>query len=242
MKGIASHKLWAFIGLHVVLAILINSYCRDFSRSFAPVPDRAEHRAEYRPHIPAPEPLPDPVELARKAKQEAERQRQLYLAQYLNEGIPKRKAGANTFAIVAASENGSLDFKLATAFAERLKQGTTEIRSSLFKPPFIGHGLFDRSWNDPAEVFRLLELTNWVDGVLFARTRLHYSTNKDLENVITAAMQMDVFLAPVIEPITSQSFTFSASGAGFNLMAAKSMAEERLLKQIASHTGIAIPR
>lgn len=238
MKGIASNKVWAFVGAHVLIAILINSYLagmvnHSLTRSrFESVPSSLLSQQT----------TPDPAELARRAKEDSARQHQEYLARHLNPGVYSRKSGTRTIAIVVVSEYGNFNPPVATAFANRVKGDSIEILPSLFTLQFVMDGLFDQTWNTSAHTFKALDLPNFLDAVMFARQRVQYSTNTSLENVITANMQMDVLFAPVVANQLPQAWTFSANGAGFHLHDARTLAEERLIKQVANDPRLAPDR
>ena len=55
-----------------------------------------------------------------------------------------------------------------------------------------------------------------------------------MENVITATVQLEVAVIPVAGNGQSKTWTLTANGAGFKPGDARAMAEERLIKQIAS--------
>lgn len=177
---------------------------------------------------------------ARKAAQEAATQRAEYLARYLNRGFA-RKPGLKTVAIAAGFQNGESDRPVAVAIASCLKEENLALFTSFFKPAFYAEGLFGEVFGGSTEPINRLELTNTLDALLLAQEQVQYSTNgAELDNVITANARLEVAFLPFAMMRREQSWTFLANGAGFNLGEARSNAEERLLKQIAGDTNMAL--
>jgi hypothetical protein len=67
---------------------------------------------------------------------------------------------------------------------------------------------------------------------LLGRQGVQYSTNTELDNVITANMRLEVVTLPVAGQLQSQEWTFVANGTGFRLAEARMQAEERIIKQM----------
>ena len=169
---------------------------------------------------------------AQRAAAEAAQAHANYLARYLIPGF-NRMPGVQTLAIVAATETGRLNSNIGNALARHFKTANVETVSSFFTSAFVSDGLFNGMFNGSTAEFGKLELTRSLTAIVLARQAVQYSQNASLENVTTATMQLDVVLASVATPGQSQSWTFTASGAGFNNQAARSMAEDRLIKKIA---------
>jgi len=68
-----------------------------------------------------------------------------------------------------------------------------------------------------------------------ARQTVQYSSDPSLENVITATMNLEIEVLPVAGRGQTQKQLLTASGAGFKNEAARDMAMERLLKDIAKN-------
>lgn len=223
MKKIEPWKKWSFIGALIVIATLVNgAYDRLFRKD---VPSNAR-RAMGGP------PQKTPEELA------AERAR--FLARYMNDR-PSRAANLATVGVVAVNESGRLHHSLAAVLAERVKkQGATAL-PSLFTPEFVADGLFTQAFDGSPQPLTTLELREVLDALLLARQQVEYATNTALENVITASMRVEVAALSVVHRGESQSWTFSATGAGFNPALARQAAEERFIKQLSAATNIVIP-
>jgi hypothetical protein len=172
---------------------------------------------------------------ARKAAQEAAVEHARYLARYLDTPFT-RKPGRRAAAIVVASEDGKFNSAVAAALRNHLSTESNEFVSSFFKPEFVSDSLFAKVFGGSKDVLKKLEVAASLDSLVLARQTVQYSTNASLQNVITANMQLEVRIVPVIGTIQSDTWTFTANGAGFNQAAARSMAEERLLKELASDT------
>ena len=173
---------------------------------------------------------------ARRAAEEAA-QRAQYLARYVNGGIA-RKPGTATVALAVASDELKINRAVAAALLPHFKTNTVEILSSFFKPAFVSDRLFADVFKGSTEVLQKLELSKSLDAVLLARQEVRYTTDPALDNLITANMVLEVVLLPVLENAESQTWTFTANGAGFRQGDARQMAEERLIKQIAKDTNM----
>jgi hypothetical protein len=143
-------------------------------------------------------------------------------------------------AVVSISENTKLNRAVTAALASRFKGESVEILSSLFRPEFASDGLFAKAFSDPSEAIKNLELENYLDVLVLARQEVKYSTNRALENVITASMTLQITAHHVGGNLDSSSWTFIANGAGFKQADARALAEERLIKQISADTKMSL--
>ena len=167
-----------------------------------------------------------------QALQNAAEQHARYLARYIDSDFA-RKPGIGTVAIVVVSEDQKSNPALAPVLATHLKTDAVEIHSGFFKPEFISDNLFAETFKGSTDAINKLELAKSLDALLLARQEVRYSTNASLENVITATMRLEVLALPVSGTGQTQAWTFTANGAGFKPTDARSLAEERLIKQIA---------
>jgi hypothetical protein len=174
-----------------------------------------------------------------KAIQDAAAQHAAFLTRYLNQGFT-RKPGVEMVAIVVAGENGNVNRAVGAALTDHLKTQNAEILSSFFTPEFISDGLLNTVIGGSTELPRKLELGSTLDVLVLARQQVQYSTNPDLLNVMTASMQLEVVLVPVSGNAQGESWSFTASGTGFNQATARQLAEERLIKQIANDTKMSL--
>jgi hypothetical protein len=99
----------------------------------------------------------------------------------------------------------------------------------------VSDGLFSRACNDSHQISKALELGKFLDALLLARQQVRFITqDASLQNVITANVQLEVTISAVGVPDQVQTWTLAATGAGFTQNAARLLAEERLVKQIAN--------
>jgi hypothetical protein len=245
-----------FFGVLAIVALIINccfwlpkrvSESREESRVTAQPPptippEATPVRREASPTaslVVASPPAEDPAIVARRAAEAAAEARKNYLDRYLNSGI-ERKTGTSLVAVVATSEDGKIERDVGRALAARLKTNGVEIVGSFFKPEFVSDGLANEMFSESTALKKKLELGKSLDGLLLARQTVGYSSNPSLENVITAEMSLDVIVQTTSEPGESQTWMLHASGAGFNRTAARSLAQERICKQIAASTNLSL--
>ena len=172
------------------------------------------------------------------ARQEAENvaaEKVRFLEQYLHVGI-NRKPGRKAAAIAVASEDGKPNLAVSAALASHLQTDMVEILSSFLKPEFISAGLLDDGFSDSSALSAKLELAKSVDALLLARQSVQYSIDPSLENVITATMKLEVLIKSPDGNDPGRIWTFRANGAGFKQSDARSLAEERIIRQISTDT------
>jgi hypothetical protein len=162
-----------------------------------------------------------------------------YLVRYLNSGF-SRTPGGEMLAVVVATGDGKLDSTISTALADHFKSDTVKISTSLFKPEFVSDKLFDSVFDGSTEILNKLDLANSLDALLLARETVQYSKSPSLDNLVTANLKLEVQLVPIISSLHNQTWNFTANGAGFSQTEAKSNADDRILKQIASDTKMSL--
>jgi len=252
-------KLPVFIGSLVIVALLINTFF--FKKAAA----RREAKEQEQHHKAATAAAKEGVERVDKEKeeaklasekaardtqarteaahqkaiQEAADEHARFLARYLNSGF-SRKPGAAAIAIAVASEQGTANYEIATALARRFQTTNVQMLTSFFKPEFVTDRFVTGAFAGETAVFEKLELTNSLQGVLFGRETVAYSTNPALENTITANMRLEMMALPVGTTRESQSWEFSANGVGFNQHEARKLAEERLIERMAKDTNMVL--
>lgn len=145
-------------------------------------------------------------------------------------------------AVAAVSENGRFNHALDTAIADRFRSGAVEASSSLFTSEFVSDGLFRATCDDPEKVLKQLEIAKSVDAILLARQTVEYSQDPSLDNVISANMHLEILEISASQPDSAQTWTLSASGAGFTQKDARALAEERLIKQIVKDDKMSLNR
>ncbi len=85
-----------------------------------------------------------------------------------------------------------------------------------------------------------LELDSSLDGLILARESVVYSENPSLANVLTATMTVDVMVKATRRGGASRTWSFTASGAGFNQTVAHNLATERIEKQLNADTNMSL--
>ena len=175
-----------------------------------------------------------------QAVQDAAAERASFLARYVNGGFSK-VPGTKTMALVVATQDGKPDSAMGTALASRFKSAAINVSTSFFKPEFVSDNLFGTIFDGSTEVLNRLELAHSLDALLLARETVKFSRNPAaLDNVLTANVQLQIQVVPVAGNVQSQSWAFTANGAGFSQGEALQMAKERLIKQIASDTTMSL--
>lgn len=173
-------------------------------------------------------------EAARKnAIEQAAAEHAQFLARYLNPGFT-RKAGGTTIAAAVESEQRTMNLVDANALVQRFANSDVQILNSFFKPEFVADNFIDNVFSGDTSVLGRLELTNSLDGVLFGRETITYSTNNALENTASAELQLGLMLLPLNSAKSGSAWTLSATGAGFNNSDARQQAEKLMVSRIAS--------
>lgn len=178
-------------------------------------------------------------EAAAKLREEEAAKHARFLARYLNTGF-NRTPSTKSMAIVVVSEDGKLNQNVSTALSQHLKTNSVEFFSSFFKPEFVSDKLFATVFGGSTDVLNELEVINSLDALVLSRQTVQYSTTPSLMNLVTANMQLEVQVLPIARTVQGGTWTFTANGSGFKQVEARSMAEERLIKQISKDTKMSI--
>lgn len=238
-----------FLGVLAILALVINwyiwshrspRYYRDIANTSLSQPNRTPSNVgtESRPTEAVTQPRVADNSAAREAAQAAETLKQ-NLARYVNPGS-ERKAGTTRVALAVATADGKPAREISAALASRFKTSGAELEGSFFTPAFFADGLFGQCFTDATKPIAKLELNKSLDGILLGRVKVEYTSNPSLENVLTANLTVEIMAVPTASSMAGESWTFTATGAGFKEEAARAMADERLLKQINSDTRMSL--
>jgi hypothetical protein len=76
--------------------------------------------------------------------------------------------------------NGAFNFGLNAAVASRLKDGSTSVLTSFFRPAFVSDGLFANAFSGSNAIFDKLDLSKSLDVLLLGREQVQYSTDSSL--------------------------------------------------------------
>ena len=126
------------------------------------------------------------------------------------------------------------------ALATRFRTSSVETLPTLFAPVFLTDGLFSETFDRSRAALARLDLLHSLDGVLLARETVQYSQNPDMQNTTSAHMQIAILSMPVAAGGDGRAWTLTADGVGFHRGDARSMAEDRLIKQIDESTNISL--
>jgi hypothetical protein len=171
---------------------------------------------------------------AQKVAEDAAREHARFLDRYLSSGF-SRIPGIKSLALVVATQDGKPDPAVSDALANHFKSDTVTISTSFFKPEFVSDKLFASVFDGSPEVLTKLELAKSLDALLLARETVKFSRNPaSLDNVLTANVQLEIQLVPIVGNAKHRSWMFTTNGAGFSQAEALSMAEERLSKAISA--------
>jgi hypothetical protein len=253
MKLISSGwKLPVVIGSLVIVALIINFYffttatarretiAREQRETAAATEAKqaAEKLAQEKEEAEAKR-IQAAVEAKSKAAEKAAAERAALLARYMNSSLGRRFGGV-TIGIAIESEKGTMNPNIANALAQRLKTSDIHFLNSFFKPEFVADNYVTRIFSGDTTVFDRLELTNSLNAVLVGRQSVSYSTNRALENTVTANLRLEVMALPVGLSRDNQSWNFAANGIGFRPEEARQAAEDRIVEQIAKHTNMVL--
>ncbi len=172
---------------------------------------------------------------SRMAQANAAAEQARYAAKYLKSDIVRPSSG-NVVAVSVCSETMKSDHAVAAALSDRLRLAGFATVSSPFTPEFLADGLFSHAFDGSTDIGKRLNLSQITDMVVLAKQDVQFSKDPSLQNVITAAMQLNIHMAPVSDLGDAQSWTLTASGSGFAEADARNMAEERLVKKIAQES------
>lgn len=137
-----------------------------------------------------------------------------------------------SIAVLIVDENSKQNSSLSYAFADLLKREGLTTSGCLFKPAFVEDGLFTKTLTGQSDALKRLPLTNTTRSLFLGQQSVRYSTNSELQNLVTASMSLEV---KAISSTTLQSFfskTIEANGAGLTSNQAREMAQERCLAQL----------
>lgn len=174
-----------------------------------------------------------------RALREAAEARERFRTTYVNTNIAKQ-AGIQMVAVAVISETGTMNHNMGAALVKHFQREGVKLTDSFFKPEMATDGLFATALNGSSDLFTRLELAKSLDAVLLARQQVQYETNSELNNIVTAVMQLEIVTLPVAGKGESQSWTLSANGAGIRRADARALAEERIVKQIDKATSMSL--
>jgi len=156
-----------------------------------------------------------------------------YLAKYVVTGT-NWEPGANSVIIAVATEDRKANREVNDAIAALLKDAHNQVVLSFFTPAFLADGVYNEAFDGSGEFIEKLGLAQRIDWLLLARQKVVYVDNPSLQNVLTANMELEVLLISSRNKDDKRTWTLKANGAGFKEADARAMAEERLVKELAT--------
>jgi hypothetical protein len=171
-------------------------------------------------------------ELAQQqAQDQARQERETFKNTYLRDRSFLNRPETKEAAIVMVEDkmiNQPLGESVAAIFdANGLRTTTT-----LFTDKFVTDGLFEKFFDEggSSEIAKL-ELASNADILILGKRTASFTTNPDLQNIITAKVTLAAKTISVKSAQTVDTFSFSETGIGFSNDAAVAAAMEKILKQ-----------
>lgn len=220
MKEIEPWKAVLFVGILALLAVALN--LSQANNRTPRKPSKAEVKAAEE-----------------QAASDAAAEHKRYLARYLNEGfLPK--SGCKAVAVAVKMPSGVSPAVITSALGRKLESATRQTVPSLFTPEFLSGELFRNTFAGSRAIFTDLELSNRIDMICLAQATVEYSTNRSLENIISAHANLEIVAVPFSPRDTDMSWSFDATGPGFTKAEAWKLAQERLVQAISDATNMTI--
>jgi hypothetical protein len=230
-----------FIGVLAAIALVITAWFVEIhiSRQDAAIAKKAAEdvAAQDAAHQAADEKAQ--ADRTAKAREEAVANHSADLARYLN-GTVSKKPGIASVAVAVASEDGALNRHIGEALARKFQGKAVEMFPSLFTSEFLSDGLFSDTFSGSRAALARLDLLNSLDGLVLGHETVEYSQNPSEDNTFTAHLKIDVTTMPTATTGNGETWTLSANGVGFHRDDARSMAEDRVIKQIAADTNMVL--
>lgn len=176
------------------------------------------------------------AEEARQVAEEKQRrdakEREEYLARYLVPEQLKNSLESQDVAVLVVNEMLQPNSPVGQGLVVALKARSANASGSLFTPAFISDGLFEKAFAGSQGVLDGLTLTNNADILLLARESVEYPKNEAMPELITARLKLELSALSAANHRQPNTQTLLSIGAGFKEADARTLAEERLLKQI----------
>ncbi len=171
---------------------------------------------------------------AERSRQLAENQRREYIARYLRSTNSLKSSEKASIAIGVANHKRQLDEAFAAQVSALFAPASVKASSALFTPASAADGVLQRILQSDAGEISRLGLASLADHLLLGSYRVEFSTNGELQSVITARLRFDGGVIRSESGALLESLSFDASGAGFVNDQAEAAAKERLLKSLAA--------
>lgn len=171
------------------------------------------------------------IAMEEKKKIEAEKAKEFmaYLNRYVNLSVVN-KEDTKEIAIMIIEEGLKERLDIAQSISSYLKSQGLNPLLSLFRSPFISEGLFDEIFSGDTRKVKDLQIINHADYILLGRKLTNFRTAPELENLISAELNLELKIISADTGVIVRSQRFTAIGAGFS----NSTAEEKALETIGS--------
>ena len=171
-------------------------------------------------------------EAAAETRRATEESHRADLDRYLvDPSLPENRGQIRVAVVVQGTDNG-VDSVLSTALATQLKQSGINSDGSVFREAFARDGLLDSLFSGEMKRTAELGFPKRAHYILVAKQNTEYTTNRQLDGIITGQLTFHARLISTSTGRTSDESRELASGAGFTKERADTMARERLIKQL----------
>jgi hypothetical protein len=159
-----------------------------------------------------------------KNRKEKEQQCLSYLNRYVNSSFAKGQADKNVALLVIEGATTKEKNELGSLISESVQSQMMNPVLNLFKQPFIKDGLFEKVFSGNASVVNDLRVGRCASYLLLGKSAVKYINNTDLQDVISAAMNLEIKLISAENGAVIDSAVLTATGVGFSNAAAEKQA------------------
>lgn len=154
--------------------------------------------------------------------------RRHYVARYIN--TASRKATGKDLAIVLVDQAGNIDERNSEKIAARFRTKNYSVNTSLFKPQFVGDGIFARISSGEYSEIGKLGLSEFTDYVALGKRSITLKTSPELQGLVRAEIEFNLKVFSAKTGATEKAYLLSGVGAGFNESVAEAQAVEDALR------------
>ena len=169
------------------------------------------------------------AEAEEKARADAEARHRETLARYL---ITPGTTNRAELTVAVRNPQGGLDSGFSSAVATELSNAGLKADPPVFREAFAADGLLESVFSGDSSKVAGLELSNRVLNVFVALESAKYSTNSELEGLVTSQIAFHARITSTATGQVSDDFKVTAAGVGFDTDRAFANAQERLLDQL----------
>ncbi len=239
MKKVEGWKAGLFVGSLSLIAIAFSMREANRIPSYSPqrlAPPQSDSRPQitFQPPEESVHPIAPSQNMAlqlEKERRDKEEAHARYITRNVNPGF-SRKA-IPSFAVVAATPEGKLNSALISKLVSRLATNGLELIPSYFTSEFVADGNLRTLADGSNELIADLELSKVLDGVVLAWEEIAFETSPELQNLVTASLDLHVSIIRFTDHNNRETFVWHAKGPGFRKPDAQLAAEERIMTQVA---------